>query len=174
MEETQATFHPNTGIDTSDGALPRSDSRPCGARPAGTEPRSGASSKLGEPAQGDGRDKKPRLPAGCHHRRSIKKKGGGVAAPNGLELCCPAAQALPLHCMRRRPGSHHGVFARQPGQHQRDVRRHELKPRRRQARRESISPLHPGSGRRRPLPRPERPIHVRHDASAIPFAAACR
>jgi len=93
MGGTQCPFHPKTGIDTSDGALPRSDSHPCGAGPAGTEPRSGASHELGEPAREDLADKDPRIPAGRHQRRSMKKKGGGVAAPNGLELCCPAARA---------------------------------------------------------------------------------
>ena len=93
MGGTQAPFHPKSGIATMEGALPRYDSRPCGARPAGTEPRSGASHELSEPAQRDRRDKEPHLPAGRHHRRSMKKKGGGVAAPNGLELCCPAALA---------------------------------------------------------------------------------
>jgi len=93
MGGAQEPIHPKTSIDTSDGALLRSDSCPCGARSAGTEPRSGVSHELSEPSQGDRRDKEPHLPAGRHHRRSMKKKGGGVAAPNGLELCCPAAEA---------------------------------------------------------------------------------
>ena len=58
------------------------------------------------------------------------------------------------------------VFARQPGQHQRGVRRHELEPRRRQARRESTSPLHPGPGRRRPLPAPAQATQPRPETSA--------
>jgi len=123
MGGTQGPFHPKTGIDTSDGALPRSDSRPCGARPTGTEPRSSASHELSEPAQGDRRDKEPRLPAGRHQRRSMKKKGGGVAAPNGLELCCPAARASHRPFSRITAGQAPCPFARQPGQHQRVVRR---------------------------------------------------
>ena len=123
MGGTQEPIHPKTGIDTPDGALPRSDSRPCGARPTGTEPRSGASHELSEPAQGDRRDKEPRLPAGHHQRRSMKKKGGGVAAPNGLELCCPAARAFPLHSIGSGQAWRACVSSRQPGQHQRVVRR---------------------------------------------------
>jgi len=61
--------------------------------------------------------------------------------PNGLELCCPAAQVCFLHSRATQLARDRCVFARQPGQHQRVVRRrgrvlldqvvgHELKDRR--------------------------------------------
>jgi hypothetical protein len=96
MGGTQCPFHPMSGIDTSGGALPRSNSHPCGARPEGTESWSGASRKLGEPAMQDLADKEPRLPAALHQRRSTKKNGGGVAAPNGLEMSRPASSRILL------------------------------------------------------------------------------
>jgi hypothetical protein len=129
MGGTQEPIHPKTGIDTMEGALPRSDSRPCGARPAGTEPRSGASHELSEPAQGYRRDKELRLPAGRHHRRSMKKKGGGVAAPNGLELSRSATRASCLYSRASPLARNDCTFARQPSRLQRVVRRRDPSPR---------------------------------------------
>jgi len=47
-------------------------------------------------------------------------------AANGLELCCPAARALLLDCMRGTQARHYRLFARQPGQHQRVVGRRRI------------------------------------------------
>ena len=89
-----------------------------------------------------------------------------VWLPNGLELCCPAARATLHPFSRILAGCTGGLFARQPGQHQRGVRRHELEPRRRQARCESTSAFHPGAGRRRPLPAPAQATQLRPETSA--------
>jgi len=48
--------------------------------------------------------------------------------PNGLELCCPAAPASLLHSIGGGRGRRARVIVRQPGQHQRIVRRLLLPP----------------------------------------------
>ena len=63
--------------------------------------------------------------------RDVLGDGSGVSArssaaaapPNGLELCCPAGRAWSLRVLTHRLARRYQVSARQPGQHQRVVRR---------------------------------------------------
>jgi len=68
----------------------------------------------------------------CVPQTGRKAQHGCVAAavvlhgrPNGLELCCPAAKAIRLHCRATWQATDRRLSTRQPGQHQRVVSWHD-------------------------------------------------